>query len=211
MKIQICVPCMDQVPALFARSLAMIQKPDGVDVSLAFEMSSLIYTARNNLALKSIQQEADFTLWLDSDMVFPPDILIRLLETQKETGADIVTGVYYRRKGSYAPVLFNRLDINEDSQTAKFTEFQEIPDKPFEIGGCGFGAVLVSTGALMDVSAKYGNLFAPIGNNGEDVSFCWRARMCGNNIIADPRIPIGHVGQTVITKEFYEAIRGENK
>ena len=73
-KIMIAVPCMDQVPAPFAQSLAMIRKPDD-DVACSFQMGSLIYTSRNNLALQAMRAEFDYMLWLDSDMVFQQDLL----------------------------------------------------------------------------------------------------------------------------------------
>ena len=56
----------------------------------------------------------------------------------------------------------------------------------------------------MAVFAKFGNMFSPIGNVGEDIAFCWRARQCGYQIIADPTIGLGHVGYTIVTREFFE-------
>ena len=66
MRILIAIPSMDQVPAQFAASLAMLRKTE--ETAVAFEISSLIYTARNTLALKAIEHKADYILWLDSDM-----------------------------------------------------------------------------------------------------------------------------------------------
>lgn len=205
MKILICIPCMDSVPTMFCQSLAMLTKTD--DCAIGFEMSSLIYTARNHMANMAIKMEADLTLWLDSDMVFKPDLLLRLLEAREKTGAEIVTGVYYRRRAPYTPVLFDKLVINEKDQTADFSDFKEIPKEPFEVGGCGLGCALIETGVFIDVLAKFGNVFAPIGNNGEDAAFCWRARECGNKIIAIPSIKLGHVGQAVIGAETFEAYK----
>ena len=54
------------------------------------------------------------------------------------------------------------------------------------------------------VFAKYGQMFTPIANCGEDIAFCWRARACGYKILADPSISLGHVGHTIITKEFFD-------
>ena len=205
MKILICIPCMDQVPALFCQSLAMLTKTE--ECAIAFEMSSLIYTARNHMAKAAVEMEADLTLWLDSDMTFSPDLLIRLLETRRKTGAEIVTGVYYRRRAPYTPVLFDKLEINEEDQSADFSDFEDVPKDVFEVGGCGLGCALIDTSVFLDVFAKYGNCFAPIGNNGEDAAFCWRARKCGNKIVADPKIKLGHVGQAVIGAETYAAYR----
>lgn len=210
MKILICVPCMDQVSAHFCQSLAMLRK-DQEETSIMFEISSLIYNARNNMANAAIKAEADATLWIDSDMVFDPLLLHDLLRTKKETGAEIVTAICYRRRPPYTPTLFKTLEIHED-QTADFTQYEldEIPKKPFEIAGCGLAATLVDTSVFLDVLAKYGNCFAPIGNNGEDTAFCWRARQCGNRIFADPSIRMGHVGQMIVTKEVCMAYNKQN-
>ena len=79
MKILIAVPCMDQVPVPFCHSLALLRKPD--NCVLTMKTGSLIYIARNELATAAIQSEADLVFWLDSDMVFQPDTLERMLKT----------------------------------------------------------------------------------------------------------------------------------
>ena len=203
MKILIAVPCMDTVPAPFAQSLALLHKPEGVDCSLAMQMGSLIYTSRNDLAQRAIQMEADYVFWLDSDMVFEPDILIRMLKTLTENKLDILTGLYFRRVRPYTPVLFDKLDIRRN--ICSWSEFKEIPDHIFEVGGCGFGCVLMDTSVFLSVQSKHGNCFAPIANNGEDIAFCWRARDCGYKIICDPSVICGHIGKIIVDEKFYQS------
>ena len=207
MKILIAVPCMDQVPALFAQSLATLSKDiEGAECTLAMQMGSLIYTSRNNLALKAIQMEADYVFWMDSDMTFQPDTLVRMMKTLQDNRLDILTGLYFRRVPPYTPVLFDKLDIKHDS-ICSWTEFHEIPDGLFEVGGCGFGCVLMNAGVFLDVQSKHGNMFAPIANNGEDIAFCWRARDCGYKIYCDPSIICGHVGKIIVDDKFYQNFR----
>lgn len=201
MKILIAVPCMDQVPAPFAQSLAMIQKVG--DCVLAMQMGSLIYTSRNNLATRAIQSEADYVFWMDSDMVFAPDTLVRMVDVLQKNKLDILTGIYFRRVQPFSPVLFDMLEIRD--QRASWTSFQEIPDGIFEVGGCGFGCVLMDTGVFIDVQSKFKQMFAPIGNVGEDLSFCWRARECGYKIYCDPSIVCGHVGYQIVDDKFYKS------
>ena len=76
MKTLIAVPSMDQVPARFAQALAMLQKEG--DCAVTFQIGSLVYMSRDNLAQQAIQMGADRILWLDSDMVFSPDVLSTL-------------------------------------------------------------------------------------------------------------------------------------
>lgn len=202
MKTLIAVPCMDTVPVAFAHSLASLRRVG--ECRLFMKAGSLIYTSRNSLATTAIEDEDDFVLWLDSDMVFKADTLVRMMDTLQKHDLDMLTGLYFRRVAPYTPVLFDRLDIKKDD-TCDFTEFKEIPDKLFEVGGCGFGCVLMRTDVFFDVQSRFGNMFAPIGNNGEDAAFCWRARQCGFKIWCDPTVICGHVATTVIDDAFFRA------
>lgn len=201
MRVMIAVPCMDQVPMPFCQSLALLQKPGGC--TLAMKAGSLIYTSRNDLATQALRMEADLVFWMDSDMTFAPDTLLRMIDTLQEKDLDILTGLYFRRVQPYSPVLFDRLDIT--GEVCEWSEFSEIPDGLFEVGGCGFGCVLMRTEVFLDVQGKFGNMFAPLGNNGEDVAFCWRARQCGYKIWCDPSVECGHVAYNTVTRDFYRA------
>lgn len=209
MRILIAVPCMDSVPSQFAQSLATLNKVE--ECVVAFQMGSLIYNSRNYLATAAVKMEADYVLWLDSDMVFSSDVLQRLWQDRDK--GDIITGVYYRRVEPYKPVLFSKLDIEND--ICQYEGYDDFPqDKLFEVAGCGFGCVLTPTNIFVDVINKFGNMFSPIGGVGEDLSFCWRARQCGYKIVADPTIQLGHVGHYVIDKGFYDVYakaKGEKK
>ena len=199
MKILIAVPCMDQVPTQFCQSLSVLNKYE--ECAVAFQMGSLIYTSRNTLAAMAVEKGMDYVLWLDSDMVFSPDILKNLLEDREK--GDIITGIYYRRVQPFKPVLFSKLKIDENG--CDWTGYDNYPeDGIFEIEGCGFGCVLTPVQVLLDVMAKFGDAFAPIGGVGEDLSFCWRARECGYKIVADPKIQCGHVGHYIVNKELYD-------
>ena len=204
-KILIAVPSMDQVPAPFAHSLAWLASYgiEDTEISIWFNVGSLIYTSRDAIAKKALLDEADLVMWFESDMVFAPDTLKRLLEFI-DNGADMVTGVYYRRTPPFSPVLFKTMDLNEEGTAFNWTEFETIPTEPFEVGACGFGCVLMRTEIFASVFAKYGQMFTPIANCGEDIAFCWRAREIGYKIIADPSISLGHVGHTTITAEFFK-------
>lgn len=200
MKTLIAIPCMDQVPALFAQSLTSMKKVG--DCQVAFQMGSLVYTSRNELAKFAIKNEVDYVLWLDSDMVFNPDLMERMIETMQEQDVDMLTGLYFRRTAPYTPVLFDKLAPRRTGWD--FTDFRELPEKGlFEVGGCGFGCVCMSTEVLISVQGKHGYLFHPMNNGGEDVSFCWRVRDCGYKIMCDPELICGHVGYAVINDLFW--------
>lgn len=205
-KIMIAIPCMDSVPTPFAQSLAMIRKPDNDQVACAFQMGSLIYTSRNALATQAVLTDFDYVFWLDSDMVFNQDILVDMKKVMDENDLDILSGLYFRRVPPFTPVIFDKLEITDDGR-CEYTEFEEIPRERFEVGGCGFGGLLIRGKVLEKVREEYGGdyMFTPYFNMGEDLSFCWRARELGFKIWCDPQFVLGHVGYSVINRKFYES------
>ena len=199
MRTLIAVPCMDTMDSRFAQCLAMIEKIG--DVAVSFNIGSLVYNSRNALARESVKMGADYILWIDSDMMFAPDVLKRLLDDRDK--GDIITGLYFRRVAPFSPVLFEKLEITDEGTA--FANYDNLPQEQiFEVGGCGFGCVLTPVSVIMDVFAKYRTCFDPLGGVGEDLAFCWRARSLGYKVVCDQSIKLGHVGHTVITRDFYE-------
>lgn len=206
-KFMICVPCGDEVAAGFAQSLAVMAKPQ--DCGVSFVVGSLIYDARNKLARQAIQLEADYVLWLDSDMIFPDDTLVRLYEDlQKYKDVSAVSGLYFRRVKPYTPVLFKRVEIDPESYWEGYDDY---PDEPFEAAAAGFGCVLMKTSMLIDVVKKYTTWFSPLSGFGEDLSFFWRANNCGHKLLIDPRLKLGHISKTSVTEEVYRAYLAQSK
>lgn len=199
MKVFIAIPCMDTLSAKFAQCLVnLVNNKRDFDVEVGFHVGSLVYDSRNKLAERAINSDADYVMWLDSDMTFVPDTLDMMIDTLKSNNYEILTGMYFRRRPPFTPTLFRELRItNHGTVTA---EFDEIPDSIFEVQGCGFGCVLMNRNVLWNVFCQNGGMFAPINGVGEDLSFCWRARQCGYKIWCDPSIALGHEIRTIITK-----------
>ena len=202
-KILIAVPCMDSVAAQFSQALAMLEKEGHCLVS--FVIGSLIYNSRNDLAKQAMKFECDYILWLDSDMVFPPETLKHLLKRLDETGADLISGLYFRRVAPFTPVAFSELEIKEDIAT--WRDYTGELSGVHDIAGVGFGCVLMKTDMLLDMAATFGDFFGPIGKLGEDLSFCWRARQLGYKLMLDTDLKLGHVGHAVFTQQYYEALK----
>lgn len=204
MKTLIAVPCMDMVDGMFAQSLARLERAG--DVLIEFEMGSLVHFSRDKLAGKALGAGADFILWLDSDMVFEPDLLIRLMADIR--GRDFVTGIYHYRKPPYAPVVWKTYRdpvIDGESRLERYDDYPK--DGLFEIESCGFGGCLMRTTMIEPIVAKYTSLFMPLPKTGEDMSFCARARNCGFTLWADPSIQLGHRGYMVSDWETCETWR----
>lgn len=203
-KILIAIPSMDYVASGFAGSLATLVKVG--ECKISFICSSLIYDARNKLAAQAIESEADYILWLDSDMTFKPDTLIRLLKDIEDNNLDIVSALYFRRSHPYSPVAFSKFDFVDNE--AVFENYTGELSGLHKVEGVGFGCLLMDAQVVFDVFGKYGDCFSPIAKVGEDLSFLWKARQLGYETYLDCDIKCGHVGHVVVSQGFYEAVSG---
>lgn len=199
MKVLIAVPCMDMVAAPFAQSLATLNKVG--ECAVSFIIGSLVYESRNTLAKQCITRDYDAVLWLDSDMVFDPDVLEKMVK-HYEAGRDFVTGLYFRRRPPFTPVLFSDLQFEETLHWEGVTEYPD--DELFEVAGCGFGCCMTSKNLLLDILLNHQTWFTPLEHAGEDIAFCVRARETGHTIWCDPTIKCGHVGATIYDERVFK-------
>lgn len=201
MKTLIAVPCMDMVAAPFAQSLATLDKVG--ECAVAFIIGSLVYESRNTLAKQCITGDYDGVLWLDSDMVFDRDVLTKML-AHAQAGREFVTGLYFRRRPPFTPVLFRDLSVEDN---AHWEGYEDYPDELFEVAGCGFGCCYTSKNLLLDILLNHQTWFTPMVHAGEDVAFCVRARDLGHKIWCDPSIKCGHFGASIFDEGFYKAYK----
>ena len=207
MRTLVAIPCMDMVQTSFMKSLLRLMSVDETQIS--FRVSSLVYDARNQLAGEAISQGYDRILFLDSDMVFQPDLLIRLSRDMDE-GRDYVGGLFFRRKPPYNPVIYKNLEYKREGLKLdmKLDPYLDYPQNEiFEVAGSGFGAVMISSDLINKVGNKFGHPFAPEMGFGEDLSFCWRVKQLGIPMYCDSRVKVGHVGLGTITEETYLSTR----
>lgn len=208
MKTLIAIPCMDMMHTEFVQALVGMKKVG--EVQFGFVSSSLIYDARDELATKAVEKGFDRVLWLDSDMSFQPDLMERL-SADLDEGRDMVSGLYFSRKGPLRPVIFREcgiLKLPEDRLAPVHEYYMDYPlDSLFEIKACGFGAVMMTTELLKRVKDKLGMPFSPAAGFGEDLSFCLRVENVGGKIWCDSRVKCGHAATRMVTEELYLQIR----
>lgn len=204
-RILIAIPCMDYVDQRFVQSLVNLNR-DGskYETAVTLHSGALIYANRDYLTMQALDTQADYVLWLDSDVVFEPDLLDKLIEDDK----DIVSGLYFRRRPPFSPVIYKKIRYGDG--TDRITE--EYPDYPqdslFEVDAFGMGACLVKTSVLKDIVEKWHTAFSPFMSYGEDISFCLRAKMLGYKLWCDSRIKLGHVAYNIVTETTWGAVKG---
>lgn len=197
MRLLIGIPCMDFVHVEFMRSLSALivrLKDENIDFELDIESGTLVYLARERIAHKAINEGFTHVLWLDSDMVFGEDVLEDLMFS----GKPFVSCIYHARRKGYASCVFKSIEPGGD------IHFDEYPAELFQIAGCGFGCLLITTEILSYVLLHYGTCFSPLPNLGEDLAFCKRVTDLGYQIWCDPAVVCGHIGHITIYPEDYQ-------
>lgn len=195
MRLLIAIPALDYVHIEFVdclQKLIIRLKNDGVDFEVKIISGTLVYTARDKLACHAINNGFTHVLWLDADMIFTDALLDDLMFS----GKDFVTGICHSRRKPYVSCLFK--DI------VNVVRFEEYPKDTFQIAGCGFACVLITTEILKDVQMTYGTCFLPQKTLGEDLAFCDRARSLNYKIYAEPSVRLGHIGHVTIYPEDHE-------
>ena len=207
MKTLIAIPCMQTVPTPFFKSLLSLQIPVKKEDYVEFTLTenSLIYDARNVMANKAVAEGFDRVLWLDSDMVFDPDLYIRLSDWL-DMGIEYVSGIYFKRNGIPHPVIYKRVGFTEKDgeQHPSAEPFISYPEgELFEVAATGLGGCMMTTGLTREVKEKFGLPFSPILGFGEDLSFCRRVEEIGKKMYCDSTIRMGHIAHRVVKESDY--------
>ena len=199
MKVMIGLPTLATMPIETVKSLFSVKIKD--EHFAYFVSNSLIANARNDIASAAITN-ADYLLFVDSDMTFMPDIYEKLKLHDK----DIVSGLAFKRKPPFDPTVFKNIKPRDETDPTADV-IHDYPETLFEVDACGMAMCLIKTSVLKDIYDRMGNLFEPLPGLGEDLSFCYRAKKCGYKIFCDPTAQTGHVGTQIITELTYQSYK----
>jgi hypothetical protein len=186
-RVAIAVPSGDMVHADFAMAYAQLcMASAGLQPQLMTVKSSIVAQARNSGVELARKAGADFIFFLDSDMLFPPTALFRLLLHRK----DIVGATYTKRVAPFQ-ILGSMLAEQPAVLSGDLLEMQRIPT----------GCLLINMGVFDKLSKPYFRFETDANGDivGEDYVFCDRAREAGYRIWCDAVMSreIGHIGQTI--------------
>jgi hypothetical protein len=204
----VAVPAHDYCPTLFSMDLAVLMaeissaatKGVGVsDCAIKEVTGTYVHRARQQLVDESLEQGADFILWLDSDMRFPRTLLWELMLHE----VPMVGVNYSTRKVPCEFVALKQLgtDGREPKRCVTLPESTGLE----RVEAVGFGAVLTRRDVFEGLHSPTG----PKGpwfwfkwlpevqqQMGEDVYFCELVREAGFDIFVDHDLSkkIAHIG-----------------
>jgi hypothetical protein len=218
MKVAICIPRHGDTKGEFTislarmlvRSLAAPFEGRPLEIEIFSVSSSDLPLSRTELLKRAIAWQARYLLWLDSDHVFPPDTLLRLLRHK----LPVVGCNQPRRTEPTGPVAV-RLDENGEMEhvytTAELARAREVE----EVYHVGLALCLMDMNVLHQVKAAvekdvgwahwepFDRKLLPGTNSrmGEDVSFFRELTAAGVKVYVDHALSweVGHIAERVIT------------
>ena len=199
MKLAILVPTHGQWAAEFGESLASAfaalatqgRQLGLTALAIHTKAGSLLPKHRDDLVKEALAGGADWLMWMDCDMNFPPHLPLQLLSH----GQPIVGINYSRKDGSGTSVAMNE----NDGRTMFAAGWDGSETGLAQVDVAGFGGLLVKR----EVYEKLEQPWHPIGWNsetgdyvGEDLTFCRAARAAGYRVLIDCDLSHegGHIG-----------------
>lgn len=205
MNVAICIPARDEVHTGFAHDLARLsahwysQAPPSSTFKICFNAGTLIADQRHKLAQQSVNAGTDYTLFLDSDMRFPPYLLEKLIARN----LDIVACNYPTRRVPVKTVAFSDFTKLECIYSHDKSGTQEVD-------AIGMGAMLVRTDVFKRLPLPWFNVsWLPTVKAyvGEDIYFCKLAQAHGFKVWVDHDLSkeVRHIGSMEFTHDHAEA------
>lgn len=177
----------------FLPSFIGLMRPEGSVTSTVSGQSPA--SNRNTIIKQALENDCTHIFFMDDDMIFPPDTLLKLIEHKK----DIVSALYLNRGFPHRPVFFDRAYENG---YCKYFSLTEGITGLIKGVNCGLGAVLISTEVFKKLEPPYIRL-GEIEKDGwcDDVGFFNRCREAGYDVYCDLDAPVGHLGSMTIWPE----------
>ena len=197
MKITLAVCSNRQIRPLTTQSLlGMVVHSKDIDWHIL--IASRGYTIaenRNYCVVQAQKNESDYLLFVDDDMTFAPDTLLRLLSHKKG-----VIGVNsYSRCLPLSSTVGLMDEKGEYKHPDKHTEWEmQVPKTLFKSYFVGAGILLIDMKVFALLKKPY-FAFTTDKNgqivHGEDGSFCAKVKNAGMDIWCDGSIEVGHLGE----------------
>lgn len=197
-RVAICIPSQSMVHADMAMALTGLcaHSVFGAALAVLNEKNSMITDARNKLVKRALDFGADWLLFIDSDMIFPMDALMRLIAHDK----DIVGATYNKRVHPYE-TLGRFVGPGRDISGGGLIEAELLPGGFLLVRASVFKALSDPMRQQQIWFREHYDEAEPNRCISEDYAFCIAARAKGFRIWCDLDLTnkLGHIGEQVVT------------
>jgi len=194
--------CMEKYhePEFFSNFYS-IRKVKGTPVIRVIEART--DQARNKIVREFLELPDEFErlLFLDSDQVFPPDIIGRLLTHHKL----VVGGLYFHRQSPFQPHVYKwnyKHPTPEGDPTLTHISVSRGDRRLIQCDAIGTGALMVAREVFSDIIKEpwfqYGGQW-----DSEDITFCRKLAKAQVPIYCDLGCECGHISRFIVGRETY--------
>jgi FkbM family methyltransferase len=191
-KILIAIPTARYIEADTFKSIYDLEIPTGYETTFQTFYGYRVDQVRNLIA-DWVVRGFDYLFAVDHDVTFKPDTLKKMLQHD----VDMVAGIYRQRTPDQHIEIY---DLNQQRMKMEALVGRGL----VQIGGCGFGCVLVKKEVMVKVGYPQFEYHPALDHNNtisEDNDFCKKAANAGFSIWCDPSILCGHIGSTTMHVE----------
>lgn len=190
----------DSVKAAFAMDLATMlgttaKEAPAIQLMPRLMRSTILPSGRQGIVASAIESDATHILWLDSDMRFPKETLLRLLFHEK----DIVGVNYAERKYPYRPTARVQGSAVDGPKHELYFPAPGAAGLT-KVEFMGMGVMLTRVSVFKRLAAPWFGLLyrkETLDFAGEDTFFCHHARAGGYELFVDNELAphVKHIGE----------------
>jgi hypothetical protein len=197
LKVAIGVPCREQgrwTP--FWECVQRLHRPAGTELIVRYDNS--VAKARNIIATEALKRDLDAVLWLDDDMLFGADVLMKLLQRPEE----IVIGMTMSRcliDGSTFRPIWSDQEMSDTHEWIPVSEIRTDSNGLMPLCSGTGGGVLTRMSIFKLIPAPWWTLGEVVRDmHWEDIVFYRSMRAAGVKVWGDPSVRFGHYQPSVV-------------
>jgi hypothetical protein len=184
------------VPSDFFFGCMMMERPEFLILRAE---NGPIDTLRNDLVIKAMQNGVTHIIFMDTDMVYHPKTITRLLSHK----VPIVGALCYRRYPPFDPLLLRGDPTTGYESIDKWEEGALV-----EVDATGTGCLIFDMQIFRKMPAPWFKFRENPNNSiggiiGEDIGFCWDLKRAGHRIYVDTTIPSMHLTTMAVNHQTY--------
>jgi glycosyltransferase involved in cell wall biosynthesis len=145
-KVALCIPSQrtwEGATATAVAALAAYSAMSGIEIAVLNVQCSAISQGRNSTVTLALEQNMDWLMWIDADMTFTPDALVRILDHGKD-----ICGATYNRRTPNAQGVYTTLG-------------KLVGDKPATMNDGLYEAALLPGGMMLVKAEVYRRIGMP--------------------------------------------------
>ena len=203
-RVGIGVPLMDKfLDKAFFISFVTMEKSFDWAFQIPMQKTFSFSGVRNGLLERAILDGCTHQIQLDTDQIYKPDTLVRLLQHRDR---DIVGTRVHRRYPPFDVLMF-RGDVGKLHHVSDEECFS---GKLVKVCSTGTGCIMINLSILPDIPAPWfreGDVDGYEGV-GEDIYFTSTATKMGKEVYVDTSIDIDHITQYLVNGSTYHLYKG---